>query len=108
MPGMERIVLLEMRETFPGGREQVSPLLDPDKEGDGNRRIHVPDVGGRAFKCRLYAFLEQSAISTHPTTGNKGTVIALVNSLHFGTTFWMLAFGMLDVWHVRCIQLVRI
>lgn len=52
-------------------------------------------------------FLEQATLSTKPTALYESRVYPFVNALHFCTTFWMIAFGMLDVWHNRCIQLER-
>ena len=37
----------------------------------------------------------------------KTTSIPFVDTLHFCTTFYVIAFWMLDVWHKRCIQLTN-
>jgi hypothetical protein len=59
------------------------------------------------FCIPLIVFLEQSALSTHPTAWYESRKIAFVHALHFGTTFWMRAFWVFDVWHNKCIQLSK-
>jgi hypothetical protein len=55
----------------------------------------------------LIVFFEQTAISTKPTTLYESRISSLVNSLHFGTTFWVLAFWVFDVWHAGCYTTFR-
>lgn len=53
----------------------------------------------------LIVFFELPAISTQPGTSYESRINPFVKSLHFGTTFWMITFGVFDVWHERCIYL---
>ena len=47
----------------------------------------------------LHVFFEQSTINTEPTAWYERRTLPFVDSLHFSTAFWVLAFWVFDIWH---------
>jgi hypothetical protein len=52
--------------------------------------------------------LEHTAFNAHPAAWNKGTVIALVDALHFGLALGVSAFWELWFAHTKCIRFLKI